>query len=234
MGPRRFPVKPVLALSAVLGLVVAGRLFPVVSWLTALQAWVSAHGVLGMSLYFVVYVLVTVLLGPAWLLTIAAGLTWSFPVAAPLALMSATAGATAAFLLGRTLARRRVEELVKTNEILAAIDRAVAKRGWRIVFLLRLSPVVPFVFSNYVYGLSAIRLWPYVLSSFFGMLPLGALYVAAGTAGKAALGGAPPRGPVAIAVIVAGVILTIGVTAYVTRLARKELDESRRDRAASS
>jgi len=233
MGPRRFPVKPILVLLAVIGLVAAGRLLPVASWLTGLQAWVSAHGALGMSLFFFVYVAVTVLLGPAWLLTIAAGLTWRFAVAVPLVLTSATAGAAAAFLLGRTLARHRVEALVAKNDVLAAIDRAVAKKGWRIVFLLRLSPVVPFVFSNYVYGLSGIRFWPYVLSSALGMLPLAALYVAAGTAGRAALGGAPPKGPVAIAVIAAGALLTIGVTAYVTRIAKKELDESRRDRAAS-
>ena len=233
MGSRRLPVKPILALLGIAGLLVLGRLFPVVSWLTALQAWVGAHGALGMGLFFIVYVAVTVLMGPAWLLTIAAGLTWTFPVALPLALFSATAGATAAFLLGRTLARHRVEALVAKNDVLAAIDRAVAKRGWRIVFLLRLSPVVPYVFSNYVYGLSAIRLWPYVLSSFFGMLPLGALYVAAGTAGKAALGGAPPKGPATIAVIAAGVLLTVGVTAYVTHLAKKELNESRLDRSPS-
>ena len=233
MSSRRFPVKPVLALLGIAALVAAGRLFPVVSWLTALQAWVSAHGALGMVLFFIVYVVVTVLMGPAWLLTIAAGLTWSFPVALPLALLSATAGATSAFLLGRTLARHRVEALVAKNDVLAAIDRAVAKKGWRIVFVLRLSPVVPFVFSNYVYGLSAIGLWPYVLSSFFGMLPLGALYVAAGTAGKAALGGAPPKGPVTMAVIASGVLLTIGVTVYVTRLAKKELAESRLDRSPS-
>jgi len=233
MGSRRLPVKPVLGLLAVIGLVVAGRFLPVVSWLTALQAWVSAHGALGMGLFFFIYVAVTVLLGPAWLLTIAAGLTWSFGVAVPLVLFSATAGAAAAFLLGRTLARHRVEALVAKNDVLAAIDRAVAKKGWRIVFLLRLSPVVPYVFSNYVYGLSGIRFWPYVLSSALGMLPLAALYVAAGTAGRAALGGAPPKGPAAIAVIAAGALLTIGVTAYVTRLARKELDESRRGRASS-
>ena len=139
MSSRRFPVKPVLALLGIAALVAAGRLFPVVSWLTALQAWVSAHGALGMVLFFIVYVVVTVLMGPAWLLTIAAGLTWSFPVALPLALLSATAGATSAFLLGRTLARHRVEALVAKNDVLAAIDRAVAKKGWRIVFLLRLS-----------------------------------------------------------------------------------------------
>jgi len=233
MGPRRFPLKPVLALFAVAGLVAAGRLFPLVEWLRASQNWIQANGAFGMGLFFLVYVAVTVLLGPAWLLTIAAGLTWSFGVALPLVLASATAGASAAFLLGRTLARHRVETLVARNEILAAIDRAVEKKGWRIVFLLRLSPVVPYVFSNYVYGLTAIRFWPYVAASAAGMLPLAALYVAAGMAGKAALGGAPPRGPWTVAIFTAGALLTIGVTVYVTRLAKKELEESRRDRAAS-
>jgi uncharacterized membrane protein YdjX (TVP38/TMEM64 family) len=231
--PRGSPFKPLLFLLAVAGLALAGHFLPVTDWLRASQAWVAARGALGMAFFFVLYVTVTMAMGPAWILTVAAGLTWSFGVALPLVWVSATAGAAASFLLGRTLARHRIEALVARNEVLAAIDRAVEKKGWRIVFLLRLSPVVPFVFSNYVYGLTAIRLWPYVASSALGMLPLAALYVAAGTAGKAALGGAPPKGPWVPAAFAVGALLTLGVTLYVARLAKRELEESRLDRSLS-
>ena len=228
MGKRGFPWKRVLAALAVVGLVVAGRLLPIAEWLRASHLWVSSHGALGMVLFFFAYVLVTVLMGPAWLLTIAAGLTWSFGVAVPLVWVSATAGAASSFLLGRTLARHRVEAIAKKNATLNALDRAVEKKGWKIVFLLRLSPVVPFVFSNYVYGLTAIRFWPYVASSAFGMLPLTILYVAVGAAGRTALGGAPPGGPWTIAAIGGGALLTIAVTVWVTKIAKKELTLSGR------
>lgn len=230
---RLFPWKGVLPALAVLALVLAGRLLPIANWLEASHDWVSSHGALGMGLFFFAYVAVTVLMGPAWLLTIAAGLTWSFAAAVPLVWVSATTGAAVAFLLGRTLARHRIEAIARKNATLGALDRAVASKGWKIVFLLRLSPVVPFVFSNYVYGLTAIRFWPYVAASAFGMLPLTALYVAAGTAGKAALGGAPPKGPWTIAAFGAGALLTVAVTVYVTRIAKKELERSKGEGASS-
>jgi uncharacterized membrane protein YdjX (TVP38/TMEM64 family) len=224
---RKFPTKLVFAGLALLALFAAGRLLPLADWLRASETWVKDHGALGMALFFFAYVAVTLLMGPAWLLTIAAGLTWGLAIGVPLVWVSATAGAAAAFLLGRTLARDRVKAVAKKNETLGALDRAVEKKGWKIVFLLRLSPVVPFVFSNYVYGLTAIRFWPYVAASAFGMLPLTALYVAAGAAGQAALGGGPPRGPWTIVALAAGALLTIGVTVYVTRIAKRELAQAR-------
>ncbi len=228
---KKFPTKLLMAGLVLLALVVAGRVLPLADWLRASQTWIKDHGAAGMTLFFLAYVVVTLLMGPAWLLTIAAGLTWGLAIGVPLVWVSATAGAAAAFLLGRTLARHRVEAFAKSNATLAALDRAVAKKGWKIVFLLRLSPVVPFVFSNYVYGLTAIRFWPYVAASAFGMLPLTALYVGAGAAGQAALGGGPPSGPWTTVALAVGALLTIGVTIYVTRIAKKELKESQRDRA---
>ena len=49
-----------------------------------------------------------------------------------------------AFALGRTLARKTVERRIAADRRFAAIDRAVAQNGFKIVFLLRLPPVIPF------------------------------------------------------------------------------------------
>lgn len=223
----RFPWKLAVAAVALAALFAAARLLPLAEWLNAFQVWVRGQGVLGMALFLLAYVAVTLLMGPAWLLTIGAGLTWGLDVALPLVWASATLGAAAAFLLGRTFLRHRVEAAARKNLTLGALDRAVGKKGWKIVFLLRLSPIVPYVFSNYVYGLTSIRFWPYVAASAFGMLPLTALYVAAGAAGRTALVGGPPGGPWKIAALAGGALLTIAVTVWVTKIAKKELAEAR-------
>ena len=143
-----------------------------------------------------------------------------------MALTGATLGASAAFLIARYLARDRVARAAARDPRFAALDRAIAEKGWRIVLLLRMSAVVPFVLSNYVYGLTAIRFWPYVGASAAGMLPLALLYAGLGaaarraghTAAQAETDAIPDA--LAFGVLAAGLLITIGVTIYVARLTR--------------
>ena len=69
------------------------------------------------------------------------------------------------------LARKRVESWAQEKPSFEIIDKAVAKQGWKIVFLTRLSPVFPFNFQNYAYGLTGVSFWHYVLASWIGMIP---------------------------------------------------------------
>jgi hypothetical protein len=75
----------------------------------------------------------------------------------------------------------------------AAVDRAVGEKGGRIVFLLRLSPLIPYVLSNYFYGITSVPFTHYVLASWVGMLPLTFLYASLGAAARRAAG-APAAG----------------------------------------
>ena len=74
-------------------------------------------------------------------------------------------GSTVAFLLGRYVARRLIERKLATMPRFAAIDRAVSAQGLRIVFLLRLSPIVPFNFLNYALGATRISIKDFVIAS---------------------------------------------------------------------
>lgn len=85
--------------------------------------------------------------------------------------VSATVGAALAFLIARYLARGKIEQKVSSNQKFKQIDRAIGAQGAKLVFLLRLSPLIPFNVSNYFYGLTAVRFWPYVLASWIGTLP---------------------------------------------------------------
>jgi uncharacterized membrane protein YdjX (TVP38/TMEM64 family) len=84
------------------------------------------------------------------------------------ALTGAIIGSTLAFLCGRYLVRKRVETATKGNRKFEAIDKAIGEQGWKIVGLLRLSPLIPFNLSNYFYGVTGVGFLPYVLASAVG------------------------------------------------------------------
>jgi uncharacterized membrane protein YdjX (TVP38/TMEM64 family) len=209
-----------------LALIVAGKSLPFGDWLADFGGWIAGLGALGVLLYAAAHAGVTVLMLPAVLMTIGAGFLFGLLPGTAVALAGATAGCSSSFLIARHLARERVARAAARDPRFAALDAAIGEKGWRIVFLLRMSAVVPFVLSNYVYGLTAIRFWPYVAASATGMIPLTFLYVALGAAARAAgrlETSASPPGAWAAAVFGAGVLITAAVTVYVARLTRKAL-----------
>jgi uncharacterized membrane protein YdjX (TVP38/TMEM64 family) len=215
-------IAPLLALAA---LVLLGRVLPFREWLGAFTGWIDGLGPAGMALYAAAYVLVTVLMLPAWLMTIGAGLVFGFLPGVAVVWAGATAGAAASFLIARYFARDRVARAAEGNPKFRALDQAIGEKGWKIVLLLRMSIVVPYVFSNYVYGLTAIRFWPYLAASAVGMVPVIALYVALGVAAGRAEGVVADSspGPWIIAALAVGFLITAGVTYYVARLTRRAL-----------
>jgi len=224
---RRIPWEWIGMTGGLVGVLVAAKFLPAAGWVADFNAWIQSLGTAGIFLYVLVYVAVAVLLGPAWLLTIGAGFIFGLALGVAVVSVGATIGAAIAFLIARHLARRRVEGWARKNAKFGAIDRAIARKGWKIVFLLRLSPVVPYTISNYLYGLTAIRFVPYVLASWIGMIPLQILYAYFGVAGKAAVGGDRVRTPIEWAVLAAGLVATIGVAVLIARTARRELEGAR-------
>jgi uncharacterized membrane protein YdjX (TVP38/TMEM64 family) len=167
----------------------------------------------------------TVLFLPGSILTLGAGVVFGLARGAVIVSISATLGATAAFLVGRYAARDWVAGKIAGNPKFKAIDEAVAHEGWKIVGLTRLSPVFPFNLLNYAFGLTRVSLWHYVLASWIGMMPGTVMYVYLGSvAGDlAAAGSRASRTPAEWALYAVGLAATIGVTVYVTRLARRAL-----------
>ncbi len=61
------------------------------------------------------------------------------------------------------LVRDWVSAKAKNYPIFDAIDTAIADNGWKIVLLIRLSPVIPFNVINYVLGIT-VRFAPTILA----------------------------------------------------------------------
>ena len=226
--PRRFPIVPLLvAIAAVVLLVYWGRAAG--TWLHGFALWVEGLGVWGPVAFILGYIAATVAFVPGLILTLAAGALFGLARGVAYVFIAATLGSAAAFLLARYVARRAIERRIEGNRKFSAINRAVAGQGFRIVFLLRLSPVFPFNLLNYALGLTRVRFADYVLAS-IGMIPGTFLYVYyGGVIGEvAALAGGVEveRGAGYYAVLGLGLAATVVVTLFVTRLARRALADS--------
>jgi uncharacterized membrane protein YdjX (TVP38/TMEM64 family) len=187
---------------------------------------VHRWGIIAPVAFLMLYALSVVALVPASLLTMAGGAVFGLARGVAFSFGGAVLGSTAAFLLGRYAVRRVVERRLATMPRYAAIDRAVSARGGQIVFLLRLSPIVPFNFLNYALGLTRISLGDFVIAS-AGMLPGAVMYAYAGKvagealvlAGQAGL----PKNASYYSILIAGLAATLAVTAVITRTARRAL-----------
>lgn len=192
-------------------------------------AWVNGLGAFGPAVFMLCYAVGVVAFVPGSALTLAAGALFGIGRGLVFAWTAATLGATLAFLVSRYVARGAVEERIAKNERFAAIDRAVGQEGRKIVFLLRLSPVFPFTFLNYALGLTRVRFVDFVVAS-IGMIPGTLLFVyygnLLGLAAQVAGGAAPQRGLADYLVLGLGLVATLAVTIFVTRLARRALAQA--------
>ena len=218
-------MKWIVAAAAAAGLVAASRLLPVAFWTKQLEGWISGLGAAGYLAFYVIYVVGALLFVPGAALTIAAGFLFGLVRGTLIVWVAATTAAGLAFLIARHAARGAVEDRARKDPRFTAIDKAIGERGWKIVALLRLSPAVPFSLSNYFYGLTAIRFWPYLLTSALAMLPGTVLYVYLGAAGKAAARGGG-RTPLENVYLALGLLATVAVTVYLTKVARKALRQA--------
>lgn len=141
-----------------------------------LRAWVEGYGAWGPAIYMLVYCVASVLMVPGLPLTIVGGVFFGPFWGSVYVMIGATVGAGAAFLTARYLGRQWVSTLIKDTR-LASLDAEVERHGWKIVAITRLIPLFPFNLLNYAFGLTGIRFIPYIVASFFFMIPGTVAYV---------------------------------------------------------
>jgi uncharacterized membrane protein YdjX (TVP38/TMEM64 family) len=214
----------VIALAAVALLLLAGR--QAGAYVPRFAQWVEGLGVWGPVVFILGYAVAAVAFIPGSLLTLAAGAIFGLAKGTVYTLIGATLGASAAFLVARYGARKAIEKRIAGNARFAAIDRAVGREGFKIVALLRLSPIFPFNLLNYSLGLTKVSFLQYLAAS-IAMLPGTLLYVyygkAAGSLAALAGGAKTEKGTASWVLLGVGLLATIAVTTFVTRLAGKAL-----------
>jgi uncharacterized membrane protein YdjX (TVP38/TMEM64 family) len=146
---RRGIVRAALVLVALL-LIIGWLLFPLSLRLQQIRSWIDSFGLWGPAVFILFYIVAVVLLVPGSILALSAGL---------------------AFLIARYLARDQVRSLTRRRVVLRAVERAVSDGGWKMVGLVRLSPMVPFNLQNYFFGVTSIPFRHFIPATFFGIIP---------------------------------------------------------------
>ena len=209
---------------ATLGLLVA--ILPVSELMDTLRDRIAGLGIWAPVAYAALYGLAVTLFIPGSALSLAAGALFGLWRGTAVVWMGANIAIVLSFLIARYAARRKVEAMARTRPRFAAVDRAIGEQGWKIVALMRLSPVFPFGLSNYLFGITAIRFLPCALASAAFILPGTFLYVYLGFAGgeaAAAVDGASGAGTLRLVWQLAGLLATLVVTVGIARIAAKAI-----------
>jgi uncharacterized membrane protein YdjX (TVP38/TMEM64 family) len=203
--------------------------FPIKQYLQQFLEWIEGLGPWGPVVLAAAYIPATVFLIPGTVLTLGAGAIFGLVTGTIAISLGSTAGAAAAFWVGRTLARGWVEARIAGNPRFQAIDRAVGEHGFKIVLLTRLSPIFPFNLLNYAFSLTKVRFRDYLLGSWIGMFPGTVMYVYLGSVVRRLADlatGKVEGGPAQQVLFFVGLVATVVVTIYVTRIARKALNQA--------
>ena len=86
--------------------------------------------------------------------------------------------------VGRLFLRQFIEEIISQSRKFRAIDEAISRRGFQLVLLLRLSPLLPFALSNYLYGMTKVNFWEYLAGTAIGFAPGSLGFVMTGQVGR--------------------------------------------------
>ena len=227
-NPPSSPLKFVLGLSVVAILLFAAKFFNLQGAIRSLLDRIASLGPWVPAVFILAYILACVFFIPGSLLTLSAGVLFGVVRGSLCVSVGATLGGTAAFLIGRYLARGWVSRKIEAYPKFRAVDEAVAREGWKIVGLMRLSPVFPFNLLNYGFGVTRVSLRDYFFASWIGMMPGTVMYVYIGSlAGDlASIGSAHrTRTPAEWALYAVGFAATVALTLYITRIARKALEQ---------
>ncbi|MEO7931721.1 MAG: TVP38/TMEM64 family protein [Chthoniobacterales bacterium] len=198
------------------------------AWMQTFIHYVQGLGWWGMLLYVVVFGIVCLLALPAMPLTIGAGIIFHFWIGVIITILGLALGASLGFLTSRYLARGIVAEKLKDSPKFKAIDTAIGNEGWKIVTLLRMCPL-PFGLSNYIYGITSIPFWHYLVATVAGVLPSTAFFVYLGHAGQAGLDSASTKSPALLLPLGLGLIAGIACLFYVGKVARQAVAKATRE-----
>jgi uncharacterized membrane protein YdjX (TVP38/TMEM64 family) len=222
--------KVALAVAGLALLLLLGRQLG--AYVPQFAAWVDTLGFWGPLVFILGYAAATVGFVPGLILTLAAGAIFGLARGTLYVFVGATLGSTLSFLVARYLARGAIERRLEKMPKFAVIDNACSREGLKIVCLLRLSPLFPYNLLNYALGLTRVRLRDYVIAA-VAMIPGTFLYVyygkVLGSLAAVAGGAEVERGVGYWVVLGVGLLATLVVTTYVTRIARRALSQEAED-----
>lgn len=141
-----------------------------------MQVWFRKFGAKGYIIYILIYILSCVLMLPGSVLTIIAGAAYGPVTGAIIALIGATLGASASFLIAKYIMKDTIKSVIGKSTIFDKVDNGFKENGYNFLILTRLVPIFPFNVQNYAYGLTGISTCTYIFWTFICMIPGAFIY----------------------------------------------------------
>ncbi len=173
---------------------------------------ISSLGVYGYLYFAAIYIAAEILAIPAMPLTASSGYLFGLIPGTLIVLSSATAAACISFYIGRTFFKTWAQKMISSSKRWKAIDKAITKEGFKVILLLRLSPLLPFAISNYIYGVTSVNFWSFLTATFLGFAPGTFGIVYAGSVGKALFSENSMNFPWYVYLVIGSIVLYFGQT----------------------
>ncbi|MEM8797944.1 MAG: TVP38/TMEM64 family protein [Pseudomonadota bacterium] len=200
-----------------------GDFFSIIgSYADQIAALTKSFGPFGVIVFMLLYVGIVISFLPITPFSLAAGAIYGW-WGIPIAFASANLGALLSFLIARGAGRNYIQRVIRRRPLAAVIDRCVLRGGWRLVLLIRLSGVLPFAVQNYSFGLTGLKVRPYVTATLIGLIPGTFVKAWIGKSGVDVLSDDRPSSYIEVASLVAALIITLTMLGYIGRLAYREL-----------
>jgi uncharacterized membrane protein YdjX (TVP38/TMEM64 family) len=207
------------------------RAYPVLPWLAHAQACVAGLGWRGALCYPLIFAACNVLLLPAGTLALGSGLFFGLGWGFALNVAGNVAGAAFAIGFSRRFGRGWIRARFLRRRKWAALDEAVAREGWKIIFLSQVLPFAPSSLLNYLFGVTKVPFRTALLWSALGQMPTMLLYAYLGTFAQFGLGvlrGGPLPPVLDFLAWGGGLAVTVAATTGLTRLTLRLLAEAER------
>ncbi|HEY5619725.1 MAG TPA: VTT domain-containing protein [Vicinamibacterales bacterium] len=197
-----------------------------IDWLAPAVLKLTQVGPWAPVLFTLIYIAAAVTLAPAFFLTVAAGAMFGVWRGSIIVFIAASLGASVVFAVGSRVANLPWMQRITRDPRVATVRAAIMSESVWIMFLLRLSPLVPYNVLNYALALSGVRYVDFVIA-LVGMIPAIIMYTyygkVVGDVAALAAGVSPPRGPEYYALLVVGLVAIIVSTTMITRAARRAI-----------
>jgi uncharacterized membrane protein YdjX (TVP38/TMEM64 family) len=136
----------------------------------------------GAMFFAEIYAFSCVLFLPGTIFDLAAGFLFGIYWGTASAVLGTWIGSIISFVYGRTLFRTWAINKISSNPQFHALDVAIGENSFKLIFLTRLSPVLPNPLLNYLYGVTKVRFYIYAVASLLGFIPMTTCYVYFGSA----------------------------------------------------
>lgn len=195
LDPREQP-RPRRGLGRATPVAIAATAIPILGSVTMIIAgpllanWLRSQGTMGVIYFTITFaILGSIAFAPTYTTSAIAGWTFGFARGFPAVIIGTVLGATFCFLSAKRVAGDRVASTFHEHPRWDVVRRALLEENklktlW-IVFLMRLSPVLPFGTANVLLATSGVPFGIYVLGTLLGLAPrMGLVALAAASAGN--------------------------------------------------